>query len=185
MATLNKIIREEIISISNQYKVDTAVLENFAQFVIAKHKLKDPKPPKPPKVKKLTLSQLKGAIYEYFKVKTTPALKKSGEFLMATDGMEFNLSNRSGWETLYRTFIGILPEEEWEIGEGCINGINIFKYAYPWRVFELDPKTATKEEIRTAYGKLSKIYHPDAGATGNAAIFERLTILYKSLVAEA
>lgn len=179
MAPLNKLIKAEIERISTQPQVDTLALESFAQFVIAKYKLKDPKP------KKLTLAELKSAVYKYFKVTSTAALKKSGEFKMATDGMEVNLSNRSGWETLYRTFIGILPEEDGETGEDCLNGINIFKYALPWRTFGLDPKTATTDDVRKAYRQLSKIYHPDTGKPGNAAIFERLTIFYKSLVADA
>lgn len=194
MANLNKLINDEIERISSLYKIEISVLEDFTHFVIAKHKLKDPKPSKPSKStkstkstkkKKLTLTELKNSIYQYFKVKTTAELKKSGEFKMSTDGMDINLSNRSGWENLYRAFIGILPEEEGETGEGCINGINIFKYAYPWRVFGLNPKTATDNDIRSAYRNLSKIYHPDAGETGNAAIFDRLTTFYKSLVSEA
>uniref|UniRef100_B8HR87 Heat shock protein DnaJ domain protein n=1 Tax=Cyanothece sp. (strain PCC 7425 / ATCC 29141) TaxID=395961 RepID=B8HR87_CYAP4 len=188
MANLNKLINDEIERISSLYKVETSVLEEFSYFVIAKHKLKDPKPSKPSKAtkkKKLALTELKSSIYQYFKVKTTTELKKSGEFKMSTDGMDINLSNRSGWESLYRAFIGILPEEEGETGEGCINGINIFKYAYPWRVFGLNPKTVTDDDIRSAYRNLSKIYHPDAGETGNAAIFDRLTTFYKSLVSEA
>jgi hypothetical protein len=101
---------------------------------------------------------------------------------MATSGIgKIDLSKKEGWEILYRKFIGILPHETNEQGYGCINGINIFKYNMPWNVFGLDPQVATTEEVKDAYRKLSKIYHPDIPQTGDSKIFERLTIFYKSL----
>ncbi|HEY9302594.1 MAG TPA: J domain-containing protein, partial [Phormidium sp.] len=116
----------------------------------------------------------------------TTELKKSGAFKMATDGMDgLNLSVKEGWKKLYRKFIGILPEEENQQGYGCINGINIFNYFKPWQVFGLDPQTATQQDIRNAYHRLSKIYHPDAPETSDAVIFDCLTIMYKSISAEA
>ncbi len=93
------------------------------------------------------------------------------------DGLD--LSKRESWESLYRKLIGVLPDEEDDQGYGCINGINIFKYDLPWRVFGLNPKTATTEDIKSAYHKLSSIYHPDKG--GDAEIFSRLNVFYKSL----
>jgi curved DNA-binding protein CbpA len=39
----------------------------------------------------------------------------------------------------------------------------------------------TTSDVKTAYRDLCKLYHPDK-PTGNAAIFDRLTIFYKSLV---
>ncbi len=101
---------------------------------------------------------------------------------MAIDGMDdLNLSAKAGWEQLYRKFIGCLPDEENQQGHGCINGINIFNYFKPWRVFGLDPQIATSQDIKNAYYSLSKIYHPDVPITGDAAIFDRLTIMYKSI----
>lgn len=172
--TLNKLIQAEIKKISKTQDLDEKILEKFAHFVIGKYKEKDPKP--------LTLAALKKAIFNYFTVENLTALKKSGSFQMATSGMEKpDLSKREGWEILYRKFIGILPNEENEQGYGCINGIDIFKYDLPWRTFGLDPKVATTEEVKSAYRELSKIYHPDVPNTGNAQIFDRLTIFYKSL----
>ena len=92
---------------------------------------------------------------------------------------------KEGWEKLYRKFIGILPGEENQQGYGCINGINIFNYFKPWQVFDLDPQNATNKDIKNAYHRLSKIYHPDVPETGDAAIFDCLTIMYKSISAEA
>ena len=57
-------------------------------------------------------------------------------------------------------------------------------YFYPYRVFELDPKTANKEDIKNAYYRLSKIYHPDNQEKGNSHIFDRLTVMYKSITTE-
>lgn len=133
--------------------------------------------------KSLTLPQLKEAIYKYFEVANTDELKKSDRFKMATDGMDkLDYSKKETWEILYRKWIGILPEEQNEEGDGCINGINIFKYNRPWQIFGLEGKTATEEDVKKAYRQLSKIYHPDNQETGDRKIFERLEKMYKSLI---
>lgn len=193
VAPLNSYIQDEITRLGDLHGVDRAVLEAFAKFVVENHKKKDVvvKSPKDPvakvvKVKPLTLTQLKEPIYKEFAVKNTTELKKSGAFNMATNGItDLNLSVKDGWERLYRKFIGILPNEVNEQGYGCINGINIFNYWKPWEVLALNPKTATPQDIKNAYHALSKIYHPDVSITGDAAIFDRITTMYKSLSAEA
>lgn len=177
--TLNELIQNEIARITELYGIDSVVLEEFAHFAIENHKKK---PLKKSAKKPLTLAQLKSAVYQHFDVADTATLKKAGSFQMATSGMEkLELGKKEGWEILYRKFIGILPEEENATGYGCINGINIFKYDLPWKAFGLDPKTATTDEVKAAYRELSKIYHPDIPETGNAEVFNRLTIFYKSL----
>ena len=182
---INSFIQHEIARIIELSSIDRSVLEEFALFVIDNHKKKDPVV-KTIKVKPLPLAQIKSAIYQYFSVKNTTELKKSGSFSMATDGMtDLNLTVKDGWEKLYRNLIGILPEEENQQGDGCINGVNIFNYFKPWQVFNLDSKVATPQDIKNAYYALSKIYHPDVPSTGNAAIFDRLTTMYKSIGAEA
>lgn len=177
---LNSYLQHEIARLAEIHGLSTLVFKEFAHFVIENHKKKDPK------IKPLTLTQIKAAIYQHFSVKNTTELKKSGAFKMATDGMDtLNLSVKDGWEKLYRKFIGILPGEENQQGYGCINGINVFNYFKPWQVFELDPQTATPQDIKNAYYRLSKIYHPDVPQTGDAAIFDCLTVMYKSISAEA
>lgn len=177
---LNTYIKNEIAKLSSQYTIEPAILEDFAQFVIEYHKKKDPK------IKPLTLPKIKSAIYQHFNVKNTTELRKSGAFRMATDGMtDLNLSLKEGWEILYRKFVGILPGEEHQEGYGCINGVNIFNYFRPWQVFGLDPQIASLQDIKSAYYRLSKIYHPDNQETGDARIFDNLTIMYKSITAEA
>jgi hypothetical protein len=182
---LNSYLQNEIARLAEIHGVNTSIFEEFAHFVIENHKKKE-QTPRLEKVKPLTLSQIKEAIYRHFSVKNTTELKKSGAFKMATDGMgTLNLSVKDGWEKLYRKFVGILPGEENQQGYGCINGINIFNYFKPWQVFELDPQTATNQDIKSAYHRLSKIYHPDVAQTGDAAIFDCITIMYKSISAEA
>ncbi|MGG6242454.1 J domain-containing protein [Nodosilinea sp. AN01ver1] len=177
---LNSLIQNEVSRLAEHYKVDSEVLREFAQFVIVNHKKVDKKP------KPLPLTKIKKAVYDYFEVKNTTELKKSGSFKMATDGMEpLNLGLKTSWEVLYRKFVGVLPGEEQLEGYGCINGIDIFKYFQPWKVFGLDPKSASPEEIKAAYHNLSKTYHPDASGTGDAKIFDRINTMYQSISAEA
>jgi hypothetical protein len=185
--TLNKLIQDEISRLAELNTVSTSTLEEFAHFVVANHKKKDPKPkklpaPKQPKLKKLTLTQIKEAIYQHFGVNDTNSLKKSDSFQMATSSLEkVDLSKKDGWEIVYRKVIGILPGEDQEEGYGCINGISIFKYDLPWKVFNLDSQKASDEDVKSAYRELSRIYHPDNSETGDARIFDRLTTFYKSL----
>jgi hypothetical protein len=179
MATqkITKRVELEIDRLVTEYGYSREILQDFTRFVLTKESVSRPK-----KAKSLSLTELKTQIYQYFEVKDTTALKKSGTFQMATSGIgKLDLSKKEGWEILYRKFIGILPHEENQQGYGCINGIDIFKYNLPWDIFELDPQVATTEEIKTAYRNLSKIYHPDIPNTGDSKIFERLTIFYKSL----
>lgn len=181
---LNSLIEDEASRLAEYYKVDSEALLEFAQFVIANYKKKDKGAVK--KIKPLSMTELKKAVYGYFEVKNTTELKKSGSFKMATDGMEpMNLGLKESWEILYRKFIDVLPGEDQEKGYGCINGINIFKYFLPWRVFDLDPRSASKEDIKAAYRALSKVYHPDTSGTGDNRVFDRINTMYQSIGAEA
>lgn len=136
----------------------------------------------PVNLKPLTVKQIKQKIYDHFSVKDTKELKKSGAFQLATSGLgKINLSTKDDWEKLYRKLIGILPGEENEQGYGCVNGINIFKYDMPWKAFGLDPKVHSEKDVKAAYRELSKLYHSDNKKTGDAAVFNRLNIFYKSL----
>ena len=176
---LNQRVQDEIVRLSRVRQVDAKLLEEFAYFVIQTSKPKSRLTGTP-----LKIGELKQAVYDRFSVKNTKELRKSGAFKMATDGMEkldFNL--KSTWEMLYRKFVGILPGEENQQGYGCINGINVFNYFKPWQVFGLDPKKATKDDVKAAYYRLNKIYHPDNKETGDREIFERLETMYKSILA--
>jgi hypothetical protein len=182
---LNLYLQNEISRLADTHGLNQAVFEEFACFVIENHKKKNSSTGTI-KVKPLTLTQLKEAIYQCFSVKNTTELKKSGAFKMATDGMDvLNLSVKDGWEKLYRKFIGVLPGEENQQGYGCVNGVNVFNYFKPWQVFDLNPQIATTKDIKNAYHKLSKIYHPDVPKTGDADIFDCLNVMYKSISAGA
>ncbi|MGI8932562.1 MAG: J domain-containing protein [Phormidesmis sp.] len=170
-------IEKRIQQLSQARGIDVQLLEEFALFV-----LKDGGE----KVKPLSMNQLKTAVLKHFSAKDTAALRKSGSFKMATDGMDkLNLRLKSSWETLYREFVGVLPGEDAEIGNDCINGIDIFKYFRPWKVFGLEPQAASDKDIKLAYRQLSKQYHPDNPETGNARIFDRINTMYQSISAGA
>lgn len=178
--SLNTKIQNEIVRISQNVNISSQILEEFALFVIQNHTSKQ-KARK--KAKSLALNQLKEAVYKHFYVKNTKELKASGLFQMAINDMEpLNLSKKESWEKLYRKYIDILPNERDEKGPDCINGINIFKYFRPWEVFDLNNETATDEEIKSAYRQLVKVYHPDNTETGNARIFDRINLMYKSIL---
>lgn len=131
----------------------------------------------------MKLIEIKQVIYKRFGVSNTYELKNSPQFNMAIDGMEvLNLKSRNTWESMYRKWIGILPYETNQEGYGCINGINIFTYFMPWKVFNLDPKTSSKKDIKRAFYELSKVYHPNNKETGDEVIFNRLNQMYKSLI---
>jgi hypothetical protein len=180
---LPKYVLEEIDRIHQTHGYDLGVLKDFAKFIRAKKRSPGAASKK---TKGPTLAELKKAVYGYFKVKGTPQLKKSGEFKMATDSWHnLNLGRKEAWERLYREFVGIIPGEEHEEGYGCINGVNIFKYFHVWKVFGLDPQQTTSDEIKAAYRRLSKQYHPDNPQTGDAKIFDRLHNMYESVMAEA
>ncbi|MGG6292820.1 J domain-containing protein [Leptolyngbya sp. AN02str] len=162
-------IEVEIKKLAAKHGYDESILNQFALFVLS------------PEPKPLTLPELKKAVYDYFQVKDTAALKKSNAFQLATSGLgKLDLSKKAGWETIYRKVVAVIPTEEYETGYGCINGIDIFKYDKPWKVFGLDPKTSSTEDVKKAYYNLSQTYHPDR-ETGDAEIFNRLTVFYKSL----
>lgn len=132
----------------------------------------------------LKIQQLKKAIYREFNTKNTAELINSGRFKLSVDGMEvMDLRRKKDWERLYRKFIGTLPSEVNQKGYGCINGIHIFNYYDPWGVFDLDPATATAEDIKATYRQLSKTYHPDNRETGDANIFNRINQMYRGLTA--
>ncbi|MBD1863150.1 MULTISPECIES: J domain-containing protein [Trichocoleus] len=168
---LTKRVESEIQRLVEENGYSESVLKNLVLFALEKEIAKS-----------LSLPKLKQAIYQHFSVKDTTTLKKSGNFQMATSGMgKLDLSKKAAWEELYRKLVGVLPGEENEQGYGCINGVNILKYDLPWKAFGLDPKTAKTEDIKASYRDLSKIYHPDNTKTGDALIFNRLTVFYKSL----
>lgn len=184
--TLNSFVLAEICRILELQEISQETLEDFARYVILNHKKKEPKPAR---VKGLKAAEITTAVLDYFGAgdkRTASALRKCPRFLMETEGMDIpSLTSTEGWKMLYREFIGYLPGEEFQTGYGCINGVNVFQYFRPWRVFGLDPALATQQDKKDAYYELSKAYHPDNKETGDAKIFELIKNMYASISAEA
>ncbi len=178
-AVLDPKLQTEIERISEFNGVSKTLLEDFARFILENYSKKSYSQKKD---KSLSLNELKQAIYKRFEVDNTEQLKKSQIFKLLTQSMDdIDLRQKSTWMVLYRKFIGILPDETNQEGYGCINGINIFDYFKPWQVFNLNPQTATKEDVKNAYRQLSKIYHPDNQNTGDSKIFQRIEQMYRSI----
>lgn len=62
---------------------------------------------------------------------------------------------------------------------GMVNGVNVLTEFFPWQVFEVNGRTATKRDIKTSFRRLSKTYHPDVLVTGDREVFEKLHRLYE------
>jgi len=176
--SISPAIFNKIQQLSETEGIDAQILEDFALFVLGNRRASKPKV--------LSMGELKGAVFAHFEVSSTKDMRKSGAYRMATDGMDkLNLRLKESWEQLYRQFVGILPGEDSQVGEACINGVDIFKYFKPWTVFGLDAKTSSEQDIKQAYRQLSKRYHPDNKDSGNARIFDRINLMYRSITAVA
>ena len=129
----------------------------------------------------MKIHELKLPVYTYFSVNNTAELKNSELYKGLTEHMgKLPLNRRDSWESLYRKFVGVLPDEIDEEGKYCINGIHIFKYFRPWQVFNLNSSTATQSDIRAAYHTLAQKYHPDS-SEGDTEVFNRINQMYRSL----
>lgn len=92
-------------------------------------------------------------------------------------------TTRGGWERLYRENVA-LPQSERnrKARPGVINGVDIHRNYRPWQVFGLNPKTATRADVESAYRRVAKQVHPDAG--GRRRDFERVKKLRDSVLAQ-
>ncbi|MEP0872905.1 J domain-containing protein [Trichocoleus desertorum AS-A10] len=169
-----------------QYGYDEQVLREFAEFAQAQ-----PKPRKKststdskskrPKPKEPTMAELQAAVVAAFNCSDVKELKKHEAFKLAIAGLELDLRKKDGWLILYREWVGVPENERHEEGPTCINGIDVLKNFRPWHVFSLEPKTATSDDINTAFRRLAMQHHPDHG--GNREVFERLQKMRDSLLA--
>jgi hypothetical protein len=150
---------------------DAAVLMAFAEWVYGKPFLEPA----------LNLTQLKEAVCQAFGCKTPAELRKSPEFKLAMAGRTVNLKTKADWQALYREWVGVPKAERNRTGPTCINGIDVLENFRPWHVFELDPTTATANDIKDAFRRLAKLHHPDAG--GDPRVIERLQEMRDSLLA--
>ncbi|MBD2156012.1 J domain-containing protein [Leptolyngbya sp. FACHB-16] len=140
-----------------------------------------PPPPSPPKPTELKKAELETAVAAAFNCKDIRELKKNEAFKLAIAGRDLNLSRKDSWLVLYREWVGVPENERNEEGPHCINGIDVLKNFRPWHVFNLDPKTATSDDINKAFRQLAKEHHPDHG--GDRDVFERLQKMRDSILA--
>lgn len=169
-------LTDKIQELVNQYGYDAQILTDFAEYVQTLPKTKTKK-----KKKELTIPQLKEAVCNAFSCKDYQELKKNKAFKLATDAREFNFRTKEPWLILYREWVGVPNNEQYEEGATCINGIDVLKNFRPWHVFSLDPKVATKDDINGAFKELAKKHHPDVG--GNREVFECLINMRDSILA--
>ena len=138
--------------------------------------------PKAKKPKAMTMAAAKKAVLANFGCKTVTELRKNKNFTMSMTGEDISLKTKADWMKLYRKWIGVPAEERNKTGTTCINGIDVLENFRPWHVFNLDSKTASKEEVKTSFRNLAKIHHPDVG--GDARVFERLQKMRDSVLAQ-
>ena len=178
-------IESKIQELVDQYGYDAQLLKDFAEFVIQSHSGKAPSKTKPPskrpsKAKSLTVSELQSAVAAAFGCSDVKELKKSKNFKLATAGQKPDFRKKETWLVLYREWVGVPENERNEEGPTVINGIDVLKNFRPWHVFELNPKTATSEDINSAFRRLAKQHHPDHG--GDGRVFEELKKMRDSLL---
>lgn len=134
--------------------------------------------------KKPRIKDMQAEIASAWGEKSWKALQKNPTFQMELDGMaERGLKAGSEELTrkLYRRHVGRPHDEQNPDANkhGVINGVDVKRNFLPWKVFDLNPKTATKDDVKKAFRRLSKQYHPDVG--GDREIFERLKTMKESL----
>jgi len=129
------------------------------------------------------MAELRAAVLAHFKVANAKALRASGEFQVLTAGAEVDLRTRRGWATLYKQFCGVPMDERVQVGRTCINGIDVLRHFRPWHIFDLNPNTATRADVKAAYRRLMKAHHPDKG--GDARVAARLRTMRDSMLAFA
>ena len=133
------------------------------------------------KPKTMTMKQAKDAVLQKFNCKTVTELRKNKTFMMSMTDEEVKLKSKDDWLKLYRRWIAVPDSERNLSGKTCINGIDVLENFRPWHVFNLNPETATTEDIKKAFRELAKVHHPDVG--GDERVFERLQKMRDSVLA--
>lgn len=164
-------VRAKIRELAHQYSYDEQVLLRFAEFVNGAGF----KPVEP------SMQDLKDAVIAAFNCSSYQELKQNSSFKLFVQEYNLKMNNKAAWLKVYRKFVGLPESERNSIGTTSINGVDVLRNFLPWKVFDLDPKTATADEIKSAFNKLAKEHHPDHG--GNAEVLEQLKIMRDSLLA--
>lgn len=163
-------VRAKIRDLAREHQYDEQVLLAFAEFVNGA----------PFPVIEPSMNDLKQAVIESFGCKSYDELKKNGNFKLFVSAQKLKMTNKEAWLMAYRKFVGLPDSERDAIGDTSINGVDVLRNFLPWKVFDLDPKQATAEDIKTAFNKLAMQHHPDKG--GSAEVFDRLKEMRDSLL---
>ena len=164
-------VKAKIYELVKEYDYDEKVLLSFAEFVNGGAF----KPVEP------SMQDLKNAVIKAFECSSYQSLKQNGIFKLFVQEHKLKMNNKEAWLKVYRKFVGLPDSERNSIGATAINGVDVLRNFLPWKVFDLDPKAATAEDIKTAFNQLAKEHHPDHG--GDADVFEKLKTMRDSLLA--
>lgn len=163
-------IRSRIREICRTNNYNEEILLEFAEFVNG-GKFKPVEP---------SMQELKDAVIEAFGYSSYAELSKDGSFSLFVKSNSLKMINKDAWLKVYRKFVGLPESEKDSIGVTSINGVDVLRNFLPWKVFDLNPKDATAEDIKAAFNKLAKEHHPDYG--GNPEVFERLKNMRDSIL---
>ncbi len=167
---INK-VRAKIRDLAQEHGYDEQVLLEFAEFVNGQ----------PFKAVEPSMKELKAAVIESFGCSSYQQLKKETSFTLFVKDQKLRMTTKAAWLKAYRKFVGLPDSERDAIGGNAINGVDVLRNFLPWKVFDLSPKTATADDIKSAFNALAKVHHPDVG--GKAEVFERLKEMRDSLLA--
>ena len=164
-------VKAKIRELAQRYNYDEQVLFSLAEFVNGgTFKAVEP-----------SLNELKISVMSAFNCASYQELKKDGNFQLFITDHNLKMTTKAAWLKVHRKFVGLPDSERHSIGATSINGVDVLRNFLPWKVFDLNPKTATVEDIRSAFNQLAKEHHPDHG--GSSEVFEQLKIMRDSLLA--
>ena len=166
-ARRKRITKPEVLELIAQLKTENVITDEILLAFAEKVNGGPFPPPKP-----MTMATAKKKVLAQFGCQTVAELRKNKTFSMSMTGEKISLKSKADWMKLYRRWVAVPEEERGRTGPTCINGIDVLENFRPWHVFNLDMSTATKEKINSAFKRLAKIHHPDAG--GDSRVFERL-----------
>lgn len=135
------------------------------------------------KRKKVGMKELRQGLVEAYGAKSWAEVRDRPDFKMEMEELRLKPNTQAGLRKMYRRKVG-LPNDEKNADKnrkGVINGVDVKRNFLPWEVFQLNPKTATKDDIKRSFRKLAKEHHPDVG--GDPEIFQRLQTMRESLEA--
>lgn len=164
-------VRREVRRLAEECGYSEVILFGLAEFVNGG----EFKPVEP------TMQELKQAVLDSFGCSSYKELKKTSGFSLFVQEHDLKMNRKSSWLKVYRKFVGLPEHERNSIGSTSINGVDVLRNFLPWKVFDLDPKTATAGDIKSAFNQLAKEHHPDRG--GRADVFEKLKSMRDSLLA--